>query len=107
MAMLSERQVAMCETSRWDCSDLRALFLNCTLKKAPELCVTTSTAALGDVSRNGRTATPDLARESVQLFLWKARASPIDFQCQVMGLVPNLEISEVSHSPGWRLIAAG
>jgi hypothetical protein len=34
--MLSERQIDMCETSRWDFSDLRALFLNCTLKKTPE-----------------------------------------------------------------------
>ncbi|MBV9664327.1 MAG: flavodoxin family protein, partial [Actinobacteria bacterium] len=27
----------MCEQSRWDFSDLRALFINCTLKRAPEL----------------------------------------------------------------------
>jgi multimeric flavodoxin WrbA len=34
---LSERQIAQCESSTWDFSDLRALFLNCTLKKSPEL----------------------------------------------------------------------
>jgi len=27
----------MCEDSKWDFSDLKALILNCTLKKSPEL----------------------------------------------------------------------
>ena len=34
---LNEKQIKMCESSRWDFSDLRALFLNCTLKRSPEL----------------------------------------------------------------------
>ena len=34
---LNEMQIEMCETSRWDFSDLKALFLNCTLKKSPEM----------------------------------------------------------------------
>ena len=34
---LSERQEQQCAASRWDFSDLRAIFLNCTLKKSPEL----------------------------------------------------------------------
>ena len=34
---LSERQEKLCDDSRWDFSDLSALFLNCTLKKSPEL----------------------------------------------------------------------
>ena len=34
---LSEKQVALCESSRWDFSDLKALFLNCTLKRSPGL----------------------------------------------------------------------
>ena len=34
---LSERQQQMCSESTWDFSDLKALFLNCTLKKSPEL----------------------------------------------------------------------
>ena len=34
---LSPQQQEMCETSRWDFSDLTALFLNCTLKRSPEL----------------------------------------------------------------------
>ena len=34
---LNEKQEQMCRESKWDFSDLRALFLNCTLKKSPEL----------------------------------------------------------------------
>jgi multimeric flavodoxin WrbA len=34
---LNELQRAMCRESRWDFSDLKALFLNCTLKRSPEL----------------------------------------------------------------------
>ena len=34
--ILDERQEAWCTESRWDFSDLRALFLNCTLKRSPE-----------------------------------------------------------------------
>ena len=34
---LNELQRAMCRESRWDFSDLEALFLNCTLKRSPEL----------------------------------------------------------------------
>ena len=34
--MLNDLQEKWCADSRWDFSDLRALFLNCTLKKSPE-----------------------------------------------------------------------
>ena len=34
---LNEKQLEMCEKSKWDFSDLRALFINCTLKKSPEM----------------------------------------------------------------------
>ena len=34
---LSEKQEQMCSESKWDFSDLKALFLNCTLKRSPEL----------------------------------------------------------------------
>jgi multimeric flavodoxin WrbA len=34
---LNEKQIEMCKSSKWDFSDLRALFLNCTLKRSPEL----------------------------------------------------------------------
>jgi multimeric flavodoxin WrbA len=33
---LDERQRRLCEDSRWDFSDLSALFINCTLKRSPE-----------------------------------------------------------------------
>jgi hypothetical protein len=35
--VLDERQLELCSSSRWDFSELRALFLNCTLKRSPEL----------------------------------------------------------------------
>lgn len=34
---LTDRQRRMCEESPWDFSDLSALFINCTLKRTPEL----------------------------------------------------------------------
>ena len=34
---LNEKQLEMCTASQWDFSDLRAIFLNCTLKKSPEM----------------------------------------------------------------------
>jgi hypothetical protein len=33
---LTEFQEELCSTSRWDFSDLRALYVNCTLKPSPE-----------------------------------------------------------------------
>lgn len=45
---LSDKQEKLCSESRWDFSDLKALFLNCTLKKSPEL---SHTNGLIDVSR--------------------------------------------------------
>ncbi|PLX71462.1 MAG: flavodoxin [Denitrovibrio sp.] len=34
---LNQKQKQQCETSKWDFSDISALFLNCTLKRSPEL----------------------------------------------------------------------
>lgn len=34
---LTEKQLKMCEESTWDFSDLKTLFINCTLKKSPNL----------------------------------------------------------------------
>lgn len=34
---LTERQEELCEQSTGDFSDLRTLFINCTLKKSPEV----------------------------------------------------------------------
>jgi len=44
---LSPKQIEMCESSQWDFSDLNALFLNCTLKRSPEI---SHTQGLIDIS---------------------------------------------------------
>jgi multimeric flavodoxin WrbA len=49
MAELNEKQLAMCSQSAWDFSDLRAIFLNCTLKRSPEM---SHTEGLIDISRS-------------------------------------------------------
>ena len=36
MATLNDMQEALCAQSQWDFGDLRALFVNCTLKRSPE-----------------------------------------------------------------------
>ena len=33
---LNEKQLKLCENSKWDFSDLKAVFVNCTLKRSPE-----------------------------------------------------------------------
>ena len=45
---LNEKQLEMCTSSKWDFSDLDALFLNCTLKRSPEV---SHTQGLIDISR--------------------------------------------------------
>ncbi len=45
--MLSERDNQLCEGSQWDFSDLRALYVNCTLKRSPEV---SNTQGLADHS---------------------------------------------------------
>ncbi len=45
---LNEKQEALCTASRWDFSDLKALFLNCTLKRSPER---SHTQGLIDISK--------------------------------------------------------
>lgn len=44
---LDSRQERLCSESRWDFSDLRAVFVNCTLKRSPEV---SNTQALADRS---------------------------------------------------------
>lgn len=34
---LTDKQIELCDQSTWDFSDLRALFINCTLKRSPEV----------------------------------------------------------------------
>ena len=48
MATLNKQQIEQCESSKWDFSDLKALFINCTLKLSPEL---SHTQGLIDISR--------------------------------------------------------
>jgi multimeric flavodoxin WrbA len=52
---LDERQRQLCSDSRWDFSDLRALFINCTLKPSPEQSHTQGLAelAIGVMEANG------------------------------------------------------
>ena len=53
--MLNDLQERWCRESRWDFSDLRALFLNCTLKRTPELSHTEGVIAIARtiMERNG------------------------------------------------------
>ncbi len=44
---LDERQRELCEESQWDFSDLGALYINCTLKRSPEV---SNTQGLADRS---------------------------------------------------------
>jgi multimeric flavodoxin WrbA len=55
MTTLDERQQRLCSESRWDFSDLRAVFLNCTLKPTPEVSNTQGLAdlAIGVMEANG------------------------------------------------------
>ncbi len=48
MAQLNQKQMDLCSQTQWDFSDLKALFLNCTLKKSPEL---SHTQGLIDISK--------------------------------------------------------
>ena len=47
MTTLNAQQEQLCTQSRWDFSDLRALFVNCTLKRSPEL---SHSQGLADIS---------------------------------------------------------
>jgi multimeric flavodoxin WrbA len=47
MAELTPQDKKLCETSRWDFSDLRAVYINCTLKRSPEV---SNTQGLADRS---------------------------------------------------------
>ena len=57
VANLNEIDEQLCETSRWDFSDLRALYINCTLKRSPEISHTQALAdhSIAIMERNGVT----------------------------------------------------
>ena len=63
MTQLSPMQEELCEQSQWDFSDLRALFINCTLKRSPEM---SHTQGLADISME------ILRRQEVQVDLVRA-----------------------------------
>lgn len=46
---LTPKQEELCSTSKWDFSDIKALFINCTLKKSPQV---SHTQGLMDVSKS-------------------------------------------------------
>ena len=48
MASLTSKQLDLCSKSTWDFSDLKALFINCTLKRSPER---SHTQGLIDISK--------------------------------------------------------
>src|SRR5437764_7438043 len=47
MTELTPKQEELCRQTQWDFSDLRALFVNCTLKRSPEV---SNTQGLADIS---------------------------------------------------------
>ena len=51
---LTDRQEQMCDSSRWNFSDLKAIFLNCTLKRSAEL---SHTEGLIQISKQIRLST--------------------------------------------------
>ena len=57
MTILTPMQEQLCAESRWDFSDLRAVYINCTLKRSPEISNTQGLAArsMAIMERNGVT----------------------------------------------------
>jgi multimeric flavodoxin WrbA len=55
MSRLNAKQEEQCATSRWDFSDLRAVYINCTLKRSPEVSNTQGLAdqSIAIMERNG------------------------------------------------------
>ncbi len=55
MPELTEKQERLCAESRWDFSDLRAVYINCTLKRSPERSHTQGLAdrSIAIMERNG------------------------------------------------------
>jgi hypothetical protein len=58
MANLSERHEKLATESQWDFSDLRALFINCTLKRSPEVSNTRGLATSYCFRRSGWARSP-------------------------------------------------
>ena len=74
--ILSDKQLEMCTSSSWDFSDLKAVFLNCTLKRSPEL---SHTEGLIEISK----AIMETSGISVQLL------RPVDYDI-AYGVYPDM-----------------
>ncbi len=74
--ILSDKQLEMCTSSSWDFSDLNAVFLNCTLKRSPEL---SHTEGLIEISK----AIMETSGISVQLL------RPVDYDI-AYGVYPDM-----------------
>ncbi len=74
--ILSDKQLEMCTSSSWDFSDLNTVFLNCTLKRSPEL---SHTEGLIEISK----AIMETSGISVQLL------RPIDYDI-AYGVYPDM-----------------
>ncbi len=74
--ILSDKQLEMCTSSSWDFSDLNAVFLNCTLKRSPEL---SHTEGLIEISK----AIMETSGISVQLL------RPVDYDL-AYGVYPDM-----------------
>jgi multimeric flavodoxin WrbA len=59
---LNEQQERLCEQSRWDFSDLSALFINCTLKRSPAVSNTEGLAEISMEIMRRNKVTVDLVR---------------------------------------------
>jgi len=59
---LSKKQEEQCEQSQWSFDDLKALFLNCTLKKSPEMSHTEGLIAISKAIMEKNGVTVDLLR---------------------------------------------
>ncbi|MEE8517906.1 MAG: NAD(P)H-dependent oxidoreductase [Dehalococcoidia bacterium] len=73
---LSARQQELCESSRWDFSALRALFLNCTLKRSPELSHTEGLIAISQAIMEANSVSTEVLR-------------PVDYQI-ARGVYPDM-----------------
>ncbi len=73
---LNEKQIEMCTSSEWDFSDLHALFLNCTLKRSPEL---SHTQGLIDIS------SAIMEKNGVKVYVLR----PVDFDI-AYGVYPDM-----------------
>jgi len=74
---LNEKQKELCESSHWDFSDLNALFLNCTLKKSPELSHTSGLISISKAILEENKVTVEVLR-------------PVDFDI-ANGIYPDMQ----------------